>query len=90
MDASSANVTRARFFGLAGSSLASEGRDDEGRERSMFGDLRFPPVGVVVDLGFLRIETGEDEGSILELEVLPATAELRGVAATETISIGGG
>ena len=56
----------------------------------MFGDLRFPPVGVVVDLGFLRIETGEDEGSILELEVLPATAELRGVAATETISIGGG
>lgn len=56
----------------------------------MLGDLRFPPEGVVFDLGFFRIETGEDDGSIFELEGLPAPAELCEAVATETISIGEG
>lgn len=45
-----------------------------------------PPTGVEFSLGFLRMEAGEDEASIVELDFAVAAGGLCDAVATDTIS----
>jgi hypothetical protein len=81
-------VTRARFFaGGAASSKVSDTEETGERLRSRSAILRFVPAGFEV----LRMDTGDEDGSILDdgfKEGVAVSAGGCGIVATETMAKG--